>query len=501
MSEKYILAFDQGTTSSRAILFNKNGEAAGQWQRPHEQIYPEPGWVSHNPKEIFFNIVECAKRAMESVGASPVDIAAIGITNQRETLVAWDKRNGEPACDAIVWQCRRTADLCRQARTDGMEDALRRKTGLLIDPYFSATKIRWTLDNIPRARALLEEGNLIAGTIDSWLIWNLTGGARHVTDYTNASRTMLFNIHTLKWDEELLDYFKIPVDIMPEVIPSNGYIGATRKEHFGEEIPITGVAGDQHAALFGQTCFNTGDVKNTYGTGCFILKNIGEQPIISSKKLLTTIAWHIDGQTVYAMEGSIFNAGAAVEWMMKEARLADDVNEINEICDDTPDTQGVYMTPAFSGLGAPFWDMDARGIICGLSLSSNRKHIVRAVMESIAFQSKAVIDAMEDETGLPMSRLRVDGGVSKSRFVMQFQSDILNIPVERPKVTETTALGAAYLAGLAVGFYKDLEDISRNHIMDEIYEPAMDGAVREERYRMWLKAVERAKDWAGGQVG
>ncbi|MDR2648169.1 MAG: glycerol kinase GlpK [Clostridiales bacterium] len=498
MSEKYVLAFDQGTTGSRAILFNRSGEAVGQSRRTHEQIYPAPGWVSHNPKEIYFNIAECAKRVMENARARPADIAAIGITNQRETLTAWDKRTGEPVCDAIVWQCRRTADICRQARSDGMEENVRQRTGLLIDPYFSATKIRWILDNIPRARALSAEGNLLAGTIDSWLIWNLTGGARHVTDYTNASRTMLFNIHTLNWDKELLAYFNIPADILPEVISSNGFIGNTRI--FGGEIPITGAAGDQHAALFGQTCFNEGDVKNTYGTGCFILKNIGPRPVISRNKLLTTIAWHLNGQAVYAMEGSIFNAGAAVEWLIKEARLADDVKEINDICDSTPDTQGVYMMPAFSGLGAPYWDMDARGIICGLSLSSNRRHIVRAVMESIAFQSKDVIGVMESETGVPMNKLRVDGGVSQSRFVMQFQSDILNIPSERPKITETTALGAAYLAGLAVGFYKDLDDISRNHIIDAVYEPAMDGAVREEKYRMWLKAVERAKGWADGRV-
>ena len=494
MREKYILSFDQGTTSSRAIVFNKNGEICGQGQRPHEQIYPGPGWVSHNPKEILFNIIECAKQAMDIAGVSPGGIAAIGITNQRETLVAWDRRTGEPACDAIVWQCRRTAGICRQALSDGMEETARQKTGLLIDPYFSATKIRWILDNIPKAQTLLNEGSLIVGTMDSYLIWNLTGG-KHVTDYTNASRTMLFNIHSLKWDDDLLAYFNIPVEILPEVIPSSGYIGNTVKSIFNGEIPIAGIAGDQHAALFGQTCFYPGDVKNTYGTGCFILKNIGGVPIISQNRLLTTIAWHINGQAVYALEGSIFNAGAAVEWLLKEAGLASDVREINDLCDSTPDTQGVYMAPAFSGLGAPHWDMDARGVICGLSLSSNRKHIVRAVMESIAYQSKDVIGAMESETGLPMNKLRVDGGVSKSRFAMQFQSDILNIPVERPKVTETTALGAAYLAGLAVGFYNSLDEISGNRVIDAVYEPAMDNGVREEKYRMWLKTVERAKNW------
>ena len=496
MDEKYILALDQGTTSSRAILFGRHGEIVSQRQRPHEQIYPEPGWVSHNPREILFNIVECAKRAMEAAGAAPGDIAAIGITNQRETLVAWDRQTGEPVCDAVVWQCRRTADICRRALADGLEDLVRRDTGLLIDPYFSATKIRWILDNIPEAQNLLTEGKLAAGTMDSFLIWHLTGGARHVTDYTNASRTMLFNINTLKWDGELLDYFKIPEYILPEVVPSSGIIGHTAEGVFGARIPIAGIAGDQQAALFGQACFNTGDVKNTYGTGCFILKNIGREPVISRQKLLTTIAWHIGGQAVYAMEGSVFNAGAAVEWMMKEAGLARDVGEINDICDNTPDTGGVYMAPAFSGLGAPHWDMDARGVICGLSLSSNRRHIIRAVMESIAFQSKDVIDAMERETGLPTGVLRVDGGVSKSRFVMQFQSDILNIPVERQRVTEITALGAAYLAGLAVNFYSGLDEISKNRAADTVYKPGMDKTERDEKYAMWLKAVERSRGWA-----
>ena len=500
MGGKYILAFDQGTTSSRAILFNKNGEIAGQHQRAHEQIYPKAGWVSHNPKEIFFNIVECTKQAMLKAGVTPGDIVAIGITNQRETLVAWNRKTGEPVCDAIVWQCRRTADICRRAISDGMEGVVRQKTGLLIDPYFSATKIRWILDNIPQAQTLASEGNLLAGTIDSYLIWNLTGGRRNVTDYTNASRTMLFNINTLKWDDDLLAYFNIPVHILPEVIPSSGFIGNTIKSIFGEEIPIAGVAGDQHAALFGQACFNAGDVKNTYGTGCFILKNIGSTPVISRNKLLTTIAWHINGQAVYALEGSIFNAGAAVEWLIKEAKLADSIREINDICDSVPDTQGVYMAPAFSGLGAPYWDMYARGVICGLSLSSNRGHIVRAVMESIAYQSKDVIGVMEDETGIPVNSLRVDGGVTNSNFVMQFQSDILSIPVERSKVTEITALGAAYLAGLAVNLYSGYEEILNNRVVGAVYEPTMNQAVMKEKYMMWLKAVERAKGWVSGHV-
>jgi glycerol kinase len=464
-----------------------------QHQLPHEQIYPQPGWVSHNAEEIYGNTVTCGRTVMAKAGVSPADIAAIGITNQRETLVAWDKQTGVPICDAIVWQCRRTADICRKMASDGMADTVRQKTGLLIDPYFSATKIRWILENVPEARGLELAGRLLVGTVDSYLIWKLTDGREHVTDYTNASRTMLFNIGGLRWDPELMNYFGVEEEMLPRVCPSSGAIASTGV--FGGEIPITGVAGDQHAALFGQTCFEQGDVKNTYGTGCFILKNIGAKPVISPNNLLTTIAWHINGQTVYALEGSIFNAGAAIEWTINEARLAGDIGEINSICENTPDTDGAYMVPAFTGLGAPHWDMNARGVFCGMSLSTNRRHLVRAVMEAIAYECKDVIDVMESDAGVAMNRLRVDGGVSRSDFVMQLQADLLRIPVERPQSTETTALGAAYLAGLAVGFYRDIDEIRANRTAGAVFEPSMPPEAAAMKYAGWLKAVERAKGW------
>lgn len=495
MSKKYILAIDQGTTSTRAIIFDEKGSIIAQNSRSHEQLYPNPGWVSHNAKEIYFNTVEVCKKAMELANVEPLQIAGIGITNQRETVVAWDKETGEPVCDAIVWQCRRTADLCRSITNDGFGDTIRAKTGLLVDPYFSATKIKWMLDNVERAKALRSSGRLLVGTIDSYIIWHLTGKKCHVTDFTNASRTMLFNITDLRWDDELLRYFDIPAEILPHVVPSSGVIGYTDESVFGTAIPISGIAGDQHASLFGQTCFSVGDVKNTYGTGCFILKNIGDKPIITKNKLLTTIAWNIGGRTTYALEGSVFIAGAAISWLMKEMKLIDDVNELNEICKNTPDTGGVYFVPAFSGLGAPYWDMYARGCICGMTLGTNRSHIIRAVMEAIAFQSRDVINHMEAESGLHMTRLRVDGGVCKSDFGMQFQSDILNIAVERPANTETTALGAAYLAGLAVSYWSGTDDIVKQRQVDKVFEPVMAKVEADGRYRMWLKAVEKAMGW------
>ena len=496
MDSSYILSIDQGTTSSRVILYDGGGKPVSSYRLPHRQIYPEPGWVSHDPAEIYRNVQECAYKAIEAAGISASQIAAIGITNQRETLVAWDKLTGEPVCDAIVWQCSRTADICKRVISEGMEDEIRGKTGLLVDPYFSATKIRWTLDNVPQAQELAAKGRLLAGTMDCWLIWRLSGGKTHATDFTNASRTMLFNINTLKWDEELLRYFGIPREILPEVVTSSGVAAYTDESVFGAKIPIAGVAGDQHAALFGQTCFGEGDMKNTYGTGCFILKNIGDKPVRSKNKLLTTIAWHIGGKVTYALEGSIFNAGAAIEWMIRKAGLAGGVDEIQSICEATPDTGDVYFVPAFTGLGAPYWDMYARGSILGMTLSTGRNEIVRAVMESVAFQSRDVIAVMDAEASATATRLRVDGGVSGSGFLMQFQADILGILVERPKDVETTALGASYLAGLGVGVYGDLGKIAASREPGAVYHPGKDADWSRERYARWTKAVEKAKGWA-----
>ncbi len=485
----YILSVDQGTTSTRAILFDRTGGLVAQSQIPHKQILSTEGHVSHDAEEIFENVVTVCKSALINAGTDISQVAAIGLTNQRETLVAWDKETGKPICPAIVWQCRRTADICKQMKDDGMETPVRNKTGLVVDPYFSATKIKWIKDHYP-------DKPFLAGTIDSYLIYRLTGGKMHVTDYTNASRTMLFNINTLRWDDELLKYFDIDENILPQVVPSSGIIAHTHKDIFGISVPISGVAGDQHAALFGQTCFLPGDMKNTFGTGCFILKNIGSQPIISENRLLTTIAWHIGGKTTYALEGSIMSAGAAVEWLVRELQIVADVHELNDICNNTPSTAGVYFVPAFTGLGAPYWDMYARGTICGMMLSTNRHHIVRAVMEAIAFQSRDVIETMDRDTDVGITKLRVDGGISRSAFAMQFQSDILNIPVERPRITETTALGAAYLAGLGVGFYESTDAIIKQREIDAVYNPAMSREQSDLCYKNWLKAVERARGWA-----
>ena len=489
MSNDYILAIDQGTTSTRAVIF-RNGRPLGWAQKPHRQIFPQAGWVSHDAGEIFANTSECVKGAAERVGIPLTSLAAIGITNQRETLVLWDARTGEPVCDAIVWQCRRSADVCAQMEADGMAELVRERTGLLIDPYFTATKIKWALDNIPNIRPLMDQGHLRAGTIDSFLIFRLTNGKRHITDYTNAARTMLFDITKGRWDKEILSHFGIDDEILPQVVTSSGVVADTE---WG--IPIAGIAGDQHAALFGQAGINPGDAKNTYGTGCFLLKNIGKEPLIKSGKLLTTIAWHINGETTYALEGSVFNAGSAVEWLMRELKLAADVSEINEICKNTPTTDGAYFVPAFSGLGAPHWDMYARGTICGLNLSTGRNHIVRAVMESVAFQSRDLIDYMNEIAELPLSQLKVDGGVSKSDFTMQFQADLLGIPVERPSYTETTALGAGLLAALGIGLYSGTEDITQVREVDAVFEPVGYGPEMEERYLFWKKAVSRAGGW------
>lgn len=496
MNNSYILAVDQGTTSTRAMLFDREGTVAGWHRRTHEQIFPNPGWVSHNANEIYFNVVETGRRAMEAAGVTPGEVLAVGITNQRETVVLWDKLTGEPVCDAVVWQCRRTAEICRQMEADGMAGAVHEKTGLLIDPYFSATKIKWMLAHYPQARQLMSQGRLLAGTMDSFLIWKLTGGKRHVTDYTNASRTMLFNIRELAWDAELLSYFGIDRAIMPETVSCAGTVGYVDPSVWGASIPITGIAGDQHAALFGQTCLDVGDLKNTYGTGCFLLKNIGSEPPVNDSRLLTTLAWHMDGRATYALEGSVFNAGAAVEWLMKEAKLADTVDEINAICAETPDTNGAYFVPAFSGLGAPFWDMYARGTLCGMSLSTNKRHIVRAVMEAVAFQSYDVIDYMTKTSGIPLPVLRVDGGVCKSDFTMQFQADLLQTAVERPCVTETTAQGAFYFAGFGAGLFREPSDVKRLRKIDRVFEPSVPKEEMDERCRLWHKAVKKAQNWA-----
>jgi len=492
---KYILAIDQGTTSTRAILFGENGNAAAQCARPHRQIYPEPGWVSHDAEEIFNNVVETVKGALGQVRISPRDVLAIGITNQRETAVLWDARDGKPIGDAVVWQCRRTAEMCAKAEADGIAGAVRSKTGLLIDPYFSATKIKWMLENYPEARRLARSGNLRAGTMDSFLIWKLTGGSAHVTDYTNASRTMLFNINSLEWDKDLLSYFNVEGSTLPEVVSCAEVCGYTDEMIFGARVPIAGVAGDQHAALFGQACFETGEVKNTYGTGCFILKNIGSAPIITESRLLTTVAWHINGKACYAFEGSVFCAGAALEWLMNDLKLAGGVEEINSICETTPDTCGAYFVPAFTGLGAPYWDMRARGILCGLTLSANKNHVVRAVAESIAYGTRDVTDHMAEVSGIAPKKIKADGGVSRSDFLMQFQSDLLGIDVERPRFTETTACGVFYLAGLGAGLYGGLGEIVRLRETERLFTPSGNSAATDEKYSYWLKAVERSRSW------
>ncbi|MCL2707947.1 MAG: glycerol kinase GlpK [Defluviitaleaceae bacterium] len=493
MPKPFIIALDQGTTSTRALLFDFDGIIVSEGRRAHEQIHQRPDWVSHNANEIFFNSVECVKKALEIAGVSASQVAAIGVANQRETCLLWDSITGEPACEAVVWQCRRTSNICAEAEADGMAGVVRERTGLIIDPYFSATKLKWMLGRHNR-------GGLLAGTIDSYLIWRLTGGRRHVTDYTNASRTMLFNIKTLDWDKELLEYFGVDRGLLPDLIPNAGIIGETEAGLFGAPIPIAGSAGDQHAALFGQACLAPGDVKNTYGTGCFILKNIGDRPVTAQGRLLTTLAWHLGEKAAYAFEGGVFNAGAAVEWLIRDMGLAGSVEEIKAICEETPDTDGAYFVPAFSGLGAPHWDMYARGAICGMNLSTNRRHIVRAVMESIAYSSRDVIDHMNEVSRLPVSILRADGGVSRSDFTMQFQSDLLGVPVERPAVTETTAFGAFLLAGIGVGLFKGLDEIKSKRAVERTFYPSgtkNDSDALESRYAGWKKAVGRSMGWAG----
>ena len=495
---KYVMALDAGTTSNRCILFNEKGEICSVAQKEFTQIYPQPGWVEHNANEIWDTQLQVCRQAMEQIGAKAVDIAAIGITNQRETTIIWDKRTGEPVYNAIVWQCRRTAPMKEEllAVYPELEKEAYEKTGLVFDPYFSCTKARWILKNVPGVRERAEAGNLAFGTVDSWLIFKLTKGRVHATDYSNASRTQLFNINTCQWDASLCKKFDIPMSMLPEAKPSSGLFGETDPEWFGSSIKITGCAGDQQAALFGQTCFEPGMAKNTYGTGCFMLMNIGEKPIYPNNGLLTTIAWGLDGKVEYALEGSVFVAGAAIQWLRDELRLVDASPDSEYFATKVPDTNGCYVVPAFTGLGAPYWDPYARGAITGLTRGVNKAHIIRATLESLAFQTNDVLAAMEEGSGVKLAALKVDGGACKNNFLMQFQSDIINAPVHRPVCVETTAMGASYLAGLAVGYWSGKEDVIKNWAIDKEFEPAMDEETRAKELKGWKKAVESTFGWA-----
>lgn len=495
----YLIALDQGTTSSRAIVFDQKGNVAGISQRPFAQIYPQPGWVEHDPMVILYTQIEALSEAFRTSGATKTEISAIGITNQRETTIVWDRFTGRPVYNAIVWQCRRTAALCDQIVSEGMSEYIRSKTGLIPDAYFSATKIRWILDNVPGARQRAERGDLLFGTVDSWLIWNLTEEKNHITDYSNASRTMLFDIHTMQWDEELCRYLDIPVTMLPKPVPNCYDFGHLSAGLPGMEelagVPICGVAGDQQAALLGQGCLQPGDTKNTYGTGCFTMMNTGDVPTMSRHGLLSSVAWDIHGQIRYCLEGSVFNAGSTVQWLRDELRMIHSAGETQVLAESVPDNGGVYLVPAFTGLGAPHWDMYARGTISGLTRGTTRAHIIRAALEGIAYQVKDLIDAMEQDSGAPLQCLRVDGGASVNRFLMQFQSDILGKPIDRPQMVETTALGAAFLAGLQAGVWDSIEDIVQIRHSDVIFTPSMDSARAEYLCSRWHDAVNCAKGW------
>lgn len=493
---KYIMALDAGTTSNRCILFNQKGEICSVAQKEFTQIYPQPGWVEHDANEIWETQLMVCKLAMSKIGAKAADIAAIGITNQRETTVVWNKLTGKPVFNAIVWQCRRTSEYCDSLKAKGLVDKIREKTGLVIDAYFSGTKIRWILENVPGVRALAEKGDVIFGNVDTWLMWNLSGGKIHKTDYSNASRTMLFNIKEAKWDDEILAELNIPKAMLPEACPSSGVFGYTDPVIFGGEIPIAGAAGDQQAALFGQACFNPGEAKNTYGTGCFTLMNIGTNIKYSNNGLVTTIAWGLDGKVEYALEGSVFVAGAAIQWLRDEVRLVEESPDSEFFATKVKDTNGCYVVPAFTGLGAPYWDQYARGCIVGLTRGVNRNHIIRATVESLAYQSADLLFAMEKDSGLQLEALKVDGGACKNNFMMQFQADIINAKVLRPKCVETTAMGAAYLAGLAVGYWASKEDVINNWAIDRTFEPSMAEHERQELLDGWHKAVKCSFGWA-----
>lgn len=493
---KYVMALDAGTTSNRCILFNEKGEMCSVAQREFTQYFPKPGWVEHDADEIWASQLGVAVEAMNMIGASAGDIAAIGITNQRETAIVWDRNTGEPVYHAIVWQCRRTSEYCDTLKEKGLTEKFRQKTGLIIDAYFSATKIRWILDNVPGAREKAERGDLLFGTVETWLIWKLTKGAVHVTDYSNASRTMLFNINSLDWDDEILAELDIPRFMLPEVRPSSGIYGYTDSSFLGGEIPIAGAAGDQQAALFGQTCFTPGEAKNTYGTGCFLLMNTGDKPVFSKNGLVTTIAWGMDGKVTYALEGSIFVAGAAIQWLRDEMRLIDSAEDSEYMTQKVRDTNGCYVVPAFTGLGAPHWDQYARGTIVGITRGVNKYHIIRATLESLAYQVNDVLNAMKADAGIRLSALKVDGGASANNFLMQTQADIIDAPVNRPVCVETTAMGAAYLAGLAVGYWRSREDVVKNWAIDRTFLPGISSEERAARVKGWNKAVTYAFGWA-----
>ena len=493
---KYVMALDAGTTSNRCILFDKKGRVCSSAQREFTQYFPRPGWVEHDADEIWASQLGVAVEAMNKIGASAEEIAAIGITNQRETVIVWDKATGEPVCRAIVWQCRRTSGYCDSLKANGLTEKFRNKTGLVIDAYFSGTKIKWILDNVPDAREKAEKGELLFGTVETWLIWKLTKGKVHVTDYSNASRTMLFNINSLEWDEEILKELDIPGSMLPEVRPSSCIYGETDPSFFGGAIPIAGAAGDQQAALFGQTCFAPGEAKNTYGTGCFLLMNTGETPVFSKNGLVTTIAWGLDGKVTYALEGSIFVAGAAIQWLRDEMRLIDSAADSAYMAQKVPDTNGCYVVPAFTGLGAPHWDQYARGTIVGITRGVNKYHIIRATLESLAYQVNDVLTAMKADSGIELAALRADGGASANDFLMQVQADIINAPVRRPACVETTAAGAAYLAGLAVGYWADKNDVIKNQIIEQTFEPSICPEDRDSRIRGWNKAVKYSFGWA-----
>ena len=492
---QYIMALDAGTTSNRCILFDQEGRVRAAAQKEFPQIFPKPGWVEHDAREIWATQLGVAVEAMGKIGATAADITAIGITNQRETTVVWDRATGEPVYNAIVWQCRRTSAYCDELKARGYAEAIRRKTGLVVDAYFSGPKIRWILDNVPGARRRAEAGELLFGTVETWLIWLLTGGRVHVTDYSNASRTMLFNINTLDWDEELLDLMDIPRSMLPTPVPSSQVYGETDPGFFGRSIPIAGAAGDQQAALFGQACFTPGQAKNTYGTGCFLLMNTGDKPVFSSSGLVTTVAWGLGNRVSYALEGSIFVAGAAIQWLRDEMRLIDSAADSEYHAGKVADTAGCYVVPAFTGLGAPYWDQYARGAIVGLTRGVNKNHIIRATLESIAYQVSDVLEAMRADSGIALTSLKVDGGASSNNVLMQLQADILQVTVHRPVCVETTALGAAYLAGLAVGYWSSQEEIARNWAVDRTFLPAITTQERDKKLQGWKRAVTRAFDW------
>ena len=494
--KKYIMALDSGTTSNRCILFDAEGRMCSVAQKEFTQYFPQPGWVEHDANEIWQCQLSVAREAMRKIGASYDEIAAIGITNQRETAIVWDRLTGQPIYNAIVWQCRRTSDYTDELKARGLNESFKKKTGLIIDPYFSATKVRWILENVEGARERAERGQLLFGTVDTWLMYKLTKGRAHVTDYSNASRTMLFNINTLEWDREILDELGIPIAMLPEVRPSSWIYGESDPEFFGGAIPIAGAAGDQQAALFGQTCFDEGEAKNTYGTGCFMLMNTGEKPVYSENGLLTTVAWGLSGKVNYALEGSVYVAGAAIQWLRDELKLIDGSPDSEYFATRVKDTAGCYVVPAFTGLGAPYWDPHARGAIVGLTRGVNKYHIIRATLVSLAFQTNDVLRAMERDSGIKMSALRVDGGASMNNFLMQFQADITGAPVERPACVETTAMGAAYLAGLAVGFWQDRDDVKKHCCVERVFTPSMDDETRSKELTVWQKAVKAVLSWS-----